>query len=407
MPIRVLMVHNFYGSSAPSGENQVVKAEMDLLQARGHQVELFARHSDDIRAKGLRGAIKGAMATPWNPYSARALAKKALDFRPDVVHAHNTFPLISPAIFPRLRGMAARVLTLHNYRLFCAAGVPLRNGHVCTQCLDRHHPGPSLLHGCYRESRVATLPLAANIALHRARGTWKHDVDAFIALTSFQHALMCQSGLPGERVHVKPNFYPGRPTSVPWELRSNCAVFVGRLSDEKGVRDLIKAWMQWGANAPELRIIGDGPLRAELEAIAAGGAIKFMGQLSSAAAQAEIAHARLLVLPSICYEGFPMVVREAFAYGTPVAVSRLGALPGIVREGACGALFHPSDYVSLLTEVRFLWEQPNKLQALANAARSEFEACYTEETNYQLLMNIYQQAMTASRKQSVSRVTSS
>ncbi|MGC3982222.1 MAG: glycosyltransferase family 4 protein [Steroidobacteraceae bacterium] len=394
--MRILFVHNFYGSEAPSGENQVVKAEIELLTQRGHQVELFARYSDDIRGKGVRGVIQGALATPWNPFSVSALRKKVADFQPDVVHAHNTFPLISPAIFPALRGRTARVLTLHNYRLFCAAGVPLRDGLVCTECLDKHHPGPALLHGCYRGSRIATLPLAASIGLHRLRGTWTQDVDAFIALTEFQRATMSRAGLPADKVHIKPNFYPGYPEVVPWEARADKVVFVGRLSDEKGVRDLIKAWRQWGAAAPLLRIVGDGPLRAELQNMAADGSVQFMGQLDSAAAQAEIANARLLILPSVCFEGFPMVVREAFAYGTPVAVSRLGALPSIVRDGACGALFNPADYVSLLTEVRLLWERPNTLHTLAAAARSEFESCYTEAMNYRILMDIYQRAISTS-----------
>lgn len=192
--MRVLLVHNFYRSSAPSGENQVFEMERALLERRGHQVDDFTRHSDEIVRQGARGAIKGAASTPWNPSSARKLRKRITSFNPDVVHAHNTFPLLSPAVFPAAKGIA-RVLTLHNYRLFCAAAIPMREGRVCTDCLDRRSVFPALHHRCYRGSRVATVPLAASIALHRSRGTWATDVEAFIALSEFQRQRVVDAGL--------------------------------------------------------------------------------------------------------------------------------------------------------------------------------------------------------------------
>ncbi|MBK9198592.1 MAG: glycosyltransferase [Betaproteobacteria bacterium] len=183
-----------------------------MLQSRGHEVAEFTRHSDEIRGPGVWGSIKGAAATPWNPWSARAIRQAVARFLPDVVHVHNTFPLISPAIFHALAGTGvARVLTLHNYRLFCPAAIPMRAGKVCTDCLDRRSVLPALQHGCYRNSRLATVPLALNVALHRAAGTWAHQVDAFIALTEFQRQRVVDAGLPASRVFVKPNFYPGNP----------------------------------------------------------------------------------------------------------------------------------------------------------------------------------------------------
>ena len=399
--MRVLLAHNYYGSSAPSGENQVFDAEGKLLRQRGHEVSECLRHSDAIRSKGAWGALQGALSTPWNPFAAAAIKRAVAARQPDVVHVHNTFPLLSPAIFHAIGHRAARVLTLHNYRLFCPAAIPMRAGRVCIDCLDRRSVLPALQHGCYRGSRLATLPLVANVALHRFLGTWTKQVDAFIALTGFQRERMIEAGLHAELVHVKPNFYPGNPAIVPWADRRPSVVFAGRLTAEKGVVALVRAWLMWGASAPELRIVGDGDLRGELERLAATApevSIRFLGQLGGDAAQSEIARARLLVLPSEWFEGFPMVVREAFALGTPVAVSNIGPLPSIVRHGENGVVFAPGDPQSLLATVRTAWEKTGELERLAAGARKSFEALYTEEANYRVLMAIYAQAMEVSQR---------
>lgn len=394
--MKLLLTHNYYGSAAPSGENQVFEAERELLKQRGHAVGEFVRHSDTIRPKGAWGALQGALSTPWNPFAAAAAERAVAEHRPDVVHVHNTFPLLSPSIFYGIGGKAARVLTLHNYRLFCPAAIPMRAGEVCTECMDRRSVWPAVRHGCYRNSRVATLPLAAKVALHRRLGTWTNQVDAFIALSAFQRERMTGAGLPAELVHVKPNFYPGDPAVVAWAERSQCVVFAGRLTAEKGVRALVQAWLAWGQSAPELRIVGDGDLRGELERLAAqslGVPIRFLGQLPAGAAQQEIARARLLVLPSECFEGFPMVVREAFAFGTPAAVSDIGPLPSIVRRGENGVTFKPADSQSLLEAVRAVWESKGELERLAEGARRSFKDLYSEEANYRMLMAIYEQAV--------------
>lgn len=373
----------------------VFEAEKTLLEKRGHAVASFTRESDEIRGQGLRGAFKGAVAVPWNSFSASALQRLVEVFQPDVVHAHNTFPLISPAIFHAVGRRSARVLTLHNYRLLCPAAIPVRAGRVCTDCLDSRSVWPAMRYGCYRGSRVATAPLAFGVALHRRLSTWQRQVDAFIALTDFQKERMVDGGLPAEKVHVKPNFYPGNPGVPPWQERHEYAVFAGRLTSEKGVASLILGWAKWAAlgdGVPELRIVGDGPLRGQLENLAKNLPVKFLGQLSSSEAQAQIAGARLLLLPSECFEGFPMVIREAFAFGTPVAVSNLGPLPSIVQHGVNGLVFEPGNPASLASVVRKAWHSPRLLQGLSEGARQAFEARYTEEANYHQLMRIYEAA---------------
>lgn len=388
----VMLAHNFYRSSVPSGENQVFEMERDLLLQNGHDVSEFIRTSDKLLSEGIVGVIKGALNTPWSLSSARDIRGVLTNDKVDILHVHNTFPAISPSIFWAARGLAARVITLHNYRLFCANAIPMRGGNVCTECLDKRSAVPSLKHGCYRNSRLASAPLATSVAVHRKIGTWQHQVDAFICLSEFQKELMIEAGLPRHKVHVKPNFYPGMPEVIPWKARRPAVVFAGRLGAEKGVVSLLRAWRMWGADAPELRIVGDGPLRRKLEEMAEGLPVTFLGQLPMEKAQREIADNMLQILPSEWFEGFPMVIREAFAFGTPAAVSNIGPLPSIVTKGLNGIVFEASNPASLLGEVKGAWAEAGLLKRLGIGARKEFEAKYTEQANYQQLRDIYNEA---------------
>lgn len=364
-----------------------------MLQDYGHEVEVFVRHSDNIRSKGELGKVIGGIVTPWNFQMIHAIKRTVRRFCPDVVHIHNTFPLISPSIFHAIGSYFPRVMTLHNYRLFCPAGIPMRDGKICIDCLRERTPLPALYYGCYRDSHVSTIPLAISVALHRALGTWTQQVEAFIALSDFQRNLMSSAGLPLTKVHVKPNFFPGIPEVMAWRERHGYVVFVGRLSREKGLICLLQAWAGWGPSAPELRIVGDGNLRPTLEKMASGLPVHFLGQMPAAAAQAQIAGANLLVLPSECFEGFPMVVPEAFAFGTPVAVSNLGPLPSIVASGENGLVFEPSAPHSLLEVVQSAWQTPGLLERIGKHARAEFEEKYTEDANYSRLIKIYESAI--------------
>lgn len=399
--MRVLLVHNFYGSENPSGENVAFAAERDLLLSRGIEVALFERRSDDIRSSGIGGLILGGLSTPYNFKSASAMRALALEWRPDIVHAHNTFPLISPAVFRAVRDFpCAVVLTLHNYRLFCAAGMPTRDGRICTECLDSRSVTPALRHRCYRNSVLATIPLAASIALHRSMGTWERYVDRFIALTHHQRETMIDAGLPRPLVRVKPQFYPGSPEPIRWNERDDKVLFVGRLSPEKGVRSLIEAWERLGHEAPRLEIVGDGPERRSLENTIQSRGIAnvcLLGHLCFEETQARIAKARLLVVPSTWFEGFPMVIREAFALGVPVAASRLGSLSELVQEGVNGLLFAPDSPEQLAKAVRAAWNDPAALERLAAGARQTFLASYTEAANFESLMATYQEAASERR----------
>jgi len=401
--LKVLLIHNHYGSEAPSGENTVFEAEKTLLRDFGHEVVEYTRHSDEIRSQGVWGAVKGAASVVWNPFSLKHVRRLIESEKPDVMHVHNSFPLLSPAIFHAAKETnTATVLTLHNYRLFCAAGIPMREGRPCTLCLDQQSVMPALKYGCYRSSRLATLPLAASIALHRQIGTWTKQVDAFIALTDFQSQKMIDAGLPADKVHIKPHFYANPPKSVPWVERENRVVFVGRLGEEKGVKYLIDAWLAWGDQAPVLDLIGEGPegasLRREVAEHGMQKKIIFHGQLAFEDTQKSIARSLLLILPSICFEGFPMVIREAFALGVPVAASRLGSMASLIQDGENGVLFNPGDERDLFQVVSSLWGDHTSLSRMGEIARHTFENQYKAEKNIKTLMSIYEQAINHRRQ---------
>jgi len=391
--MKILFAHNYYGSSAPSGENRAFDAERAMMARHGHEVESYTRHSDELRAQGAWGSVRGALSTPWNPWSARAVRQAVARFRPDVVHVHNTFPLLSPAIFSAAGGRCARVLTLHNYRLRCAAGILMRDGAVCTLCLNGNSAWPAVRHGCYRNSRLATIPLAASIVAHRALGTWERHVDAFIVLSEFQRSVLIDAGFPASKLHVKPNFHPGDAPPLEWPERKPYVIFAGRLTVEKGVHTLFEAWRRWGSGAPELRVAGDGALRSSLEASAKGLPIRFLGQLDAAEAQSQIAAAKLLVLPSECLEGLPMVLVEAFASGTPVAASAMGPLPDLVEDGVSGLVFMPRNPEAMAHTLRAAWGAPGLLERLAAGARAAFEEKFAEAPNYDRLSSIYRHAI--------------
>ncbi len=406
-PERIVLAHNYYGSEAPSGENHVFENERDLLRARGHAVTEFARHSDTIRRQGALGLLRGALATPWNPLSRRRLRAVLERERPAVLHVHNTFPLLSPAVLHAARGLpVATVVTLHNYRLFCAAALLLRDGRVCTDCIDRASVLPALRYGCYRGSRAATAPLAASIALHRLLGTFTSHVDAFVVFTPFQRDLASRAGLPAERIHVHPQFHPAPPAvPEPWSARAG-ALYVGRLAPEKGVAVLLEAWRRWGADAPPLTVAGDGPERARLEAFAResglSAAVHFLGRVSHPEVERLLGRTQLLIAPSLWFEGFPLVLREAFASGVPVAASRIGALATIVEEDRTGLLFKPGDPGDLTARVRAAFERQGRLEALGAGARRTFEERYTAEAGYRSLVSVYRQAAEVRRHRAVS-----
>nr|WP_259331163.1 glycosyltransferase family 4 protein [Thermus thermophilus] len=327
------------------------------------------------------------LVTLWNQGAYRRVREAIRQHRPDLVHVHNTFPLASPAVIHAAKAEGVPVvMTLRNYRLLCVNALFFREGRVCEDCLGRL-PWRGVVHGCYRDSRLASLGVASMLALHRALRTW-NLVDRFIALTEFARQKFVEGGLPAEKIVVKPNFV--HPDPGPGEGRGGYALFVGRLSPEKGVRTLLRAWALLGGRVP-LKVVGDGPLADEVrEAARRLPGVEWLGRKSPKEVYALMGEAAFLVFPSEWYETFGRVAIEAFAKGTPVVASRIGAVGEVTEDGRTGLHFRPGDPEDLAAKVEWLLAHPEELARMRKEARAEYETKYTAERNYEQLMAIYQ-----------------
>jgi glycosyltransferase involved in cell wall biosynthesis len=390
--VKVLLTHNAYQQRG--GEDRVVEAEARLLQEHGHTVVRYGRHNDELRGRGPLATLSAGIETIWASGSLREMKSLISREEPDVVHFHNTFPLISPAVYYACAEAGVPVVqTLHNYRLLCPAALFLRDGKVCEECLGWNVALPGMLHRCYRGSRIATAAVTAMLAVHRAMGTWREKVAVYIALTEFARRKFIAGGLPAERIVVKPNFVASDPG--PRQGPGQYALYVGRLSEEKGLRVLMRAWGRLSEPIP-LRIAGDGPLVDEIADEIRGKEqqrVELLGRLPQAEITRLMHGARFLVLPSVCYENFPLTVAEAFACGLPVIASRLGAMAEIIEDGATGLHFVPGDAQDLAAKVEWAWSHPEELGELGGAARIEYQSKYTWTRNYERTMNIYARAM--------------
>lgn len=358
----------------------------------GHQVEIYVKSNHDIQDSTLASRLTLVKKTIWGGDTREEFADLIRRHRPDVVHVHNTFMRISPSIYSVCQEANVPVVqTLHNYRLFCSAATLFRNGQVCEECVE-HSLWRGVSHGCYRNSRGATATVALMLAAHRTIGTWSRNVDCYIALTEFARQKSVASGLPAAKICVKPNFLAEDPGVRTEEGRY--ALYVGRLSPEKGLKTLFSAW-QRAQNRIPLQIIGDGPMRAGLEAEAGSrlGPVSFQGRLPRERTLNAIKGARFLLLPSEWYEGFPMTIAEAFACGVPVICSRLGAMAEIVDDHRTGLHFTAGNDEDLAQKVAWAWNHPAEMAEMGRAARHEYETRYTSQRNYSLLMDIYEQAI--------------
>jgi len=387
--MRVLQVHNHYQQAG--GEDQVFAAEGQLLESAGHEVVRFEM---DNRTIGSRGSIGLALKTIWNRQSYRQLSELIRTKRPQVMHVHNTFPLISPAAFYAAHRQNLPVVqTLHNYRLLCPAATFYRDGHICQDCLGHSVPWPGVRHACYRASRATSAGAAAMLTIHRALRTWRRCVDRFIALSSFAKGKFVEAGFPAERVTVKPNFLFPEPTLGTGS--GGYAVFAGRLAPEKGIDTLLEAWkILAGASLP-LKIVGDGLMSKEVEQAVACSQykIQWLGHRSPSETQEIIGDASLLIFPSQWYEPFGLVAIEAFAKGTPVLASNMAAMTELVRPGATGDLFEPANPADLANKVQQMAQNADLLRRMRSEARREFEAKYTAATNYRMMIDIYESAI--------------
>ncbi|MEW1659450.1 glycosyltransferase [Streptomyces sp. NPDC093707] len=391
--MHVLVVHNRYASAQPSGENKVVDQEAALLRAAGHRVEVFERRSDDIAARSLLNKAAVPLLVPWNPAVRSELAARLRAERPDVVHVHNVFPLLSPAVLAACAdaGVPA-VATLHNYTQVCPPGTLQRDGRPCTECVGAA-PLPAVRHGCYRGSRLATVPLAVSLSVNRRR--WWSGVERFLCISAAQRDVLVRAGMPAERLAVKHNFVP-----EPDVRRAGAGahlLYLGRLAEAKGVRLLMAAWDEIAADGGvgvPLVIAGTGPLEREVSAWAEGrDDVRYVGLLDPARCQQAVARSVAVLAPSTWLEAFGLVVVEAMAAGVPIVAAGHGAFVELVEDGVTGLLHRPGKAASLVSCIRRIAAEPARNREMGQAARRRYEQGFCPAVGLERLVDAYRTAI--------------
>jgi len=380
--LRILQVHTRYRQ--PGGEDVVVDVERQLLEAAGHRVKT---HLID-NPVDLRSSVASLARSPWNSRSAAQVLAKALEFRPDVVHVHNTWFALSPSVFPTLQdGGFPVVATIHNYRLTCVNALLYRDGGPCLDCVGRL-PWRGVLHRCYRDSALQSAAVAVTIATHRARRTWHDDVSRIIVLTRFAANMLARSGIPESRIVVKPNAVtdPGPRSSPP--STNDSILYVGRFTEDKGVLDLLGAWGKAKLRDLQLTMIGSGPLLDRIRGSGEPG-ITALGHVPSAEVHRRMLDARALVLPSRWFEGMPMVLLEAMAAGLPVVVPAHGDL--LDTAGPGGVEFRALDVDSLAGALGVLSDDAT-VDSRGASSRSEYLSRFTPAESASNLIRIYNDA---------------
>ena len=377
--MRILLVHNRYLHRG--GEDAVFDEEAGMLAAAGHTVRTHVRDNHEISAIG---AVHAGAASIWSPATYRSIRSMIGDWAPDVVHVHNSFPLVSPAIYWAASHAGVPVVkTLHNFRLACLQGTFLRDVKACEDCLGKL-PLKGVLKRCYRGSAAQSGVLAAGLVAHRLAGTYRSRINRFIALDASSVPKFVAAGIPADRIRVKPNCVAMQPVAPAWQRQGG--LFVGRLSAEKGIQTLAAALT--AAQPPGFKVIGTGDLLPLL----AGTGATLLGQCKPAEVYARMAQASYLVLPSIGFEQFPRVVAEAFALGLPVIASNRGALANLVQPGLTGLLVAPGDTEGLAAQLRWAEANPGTLLAMGEHCRQAYAARLSPAANLQSLLEIYREA---------------
>jgi glycosyltransferase involved in cell wall biosynthesis len=386
--LKVLVVHNRYRSEQPSGENNVVDQEVQLLASAGHNVRLFERRSDDIASMSFAGKATVPLRVPWNRAVRSELTALLRSDRPDVVHIHNTFPLLSPSVVAACNDAEVpAVATLHNYGMVCPPGTLYRDGHVCTECVGGA-PLPAVQHGCYRDSRLATLPMALSTASNRRR--WWSGISRFFCISDAQRQVLIGAGMPEPSMLVKHNFVadPAARRTLPGEH----VLYLGRLTEEKGIRLLMAAWDSLDIDMP-LVLAGTGPLQDEVTRWASNRRdVQYLGLRSKIECQNLLSRAATVVAPSTWLEAFGLVVVEAMAADVPAVAPAHGAFPELIDDGVTGLLYTPGDPTALADSLRRI-VAPARNHEMGEAARLRYEKDFTPSVGLDRLIAGYQAAI--------------
>lgn len=393
--LHILQVHNFY--QLAGGEDQVVKNEAELLQKHGHSVICYRRSNAEIAGMRLFRKALLPFEVVFSPRTFIEVRRLIQREKIDLVHVHNTLALISPSVF--YAAFSCRVpvvMTVHNFRLLCPGAVFYRDGKICEDCVKKGL-FCSVRHGCYRNSRVATLLCAFSMQIHRLCGTYRRLY--YICLTKFQkEKLLALKQMNPDRVFVKPNYMPGDAKPVPAGERDRYFLYAGRLEENKGVKVLLRAFrilkdaQKAGASVPEpelkLIVCGDGNLAKWCAAYKKKHGltnVSLRGGVPNETVRALMSRARGVIVPSLWYEGFPLVLAEAFGVRTPVIGSDLGNVGSLIMENGGGITFPAGDAKALAAAL--LAFDPAKIR-FENAKERLWE--WSEDGNYRKLIQIYE-----------------
>lgn len=387
--MRILTLHNYTGNYAFGGEGKVFEDETRLLRDHGHEVCQYKCTNSEIMEAKLHKKIKAFINAPWSKSSYRTNQETIEKFKPDIMHVHNFFFILSPSIFRAAKDAGIpTVVTLHNFRFISPCSQLLRNGQICEICLNKN-PWRIMLYRCYRKSFMANLFRYRIYYWGKKKYRWINDIDSFIALTEFGREKYIEGGLPAEKIYVKPNFIDDPITGGKNAPNGHGAIFVGRISKEKGLKTLMQAWLN--VDYP-LTVVGDGPQMAEIKSIAPKNVL-FVGEKSNEEVMRAIQEASFMVFPSELYEGFPLTILEAMAAGRAVIASDLGPRGEMVHDKKTGLLFRAGDPDDLGEKAKYLADHPLHCTEMGRAARQEYLEKYTEKINYRMLIEIYEQTI--------------
>lgn len=381
------MLHNRYLERG--GEDTSFQMEVDLLRHHGCTVEVYEENNKRIEKLGV---LRTALRSSWSVESYRNIRKMLREQKFDVLHVQNFFPLISPSAYYAAHHENVPVVqTLRNYRLLCPPGTFYRNDAICEDCLHKAVPWPGVMHKCYRGSFAGSAAIGAMVSLNRLMGTWRNKVDLYVALTDFSRDKFIEGGLPADKIVVKNNFIAPVPEVGPGG--GGYVVFVGRLTREKGILTVLAAWERLDGKVP-LKIVGTGPLEAEVKAAADRiPGIDYLGWQDPESVLDLMGKAEITLFPSQWYETFGRVVIESLAKGTPVVGSRLGAIAELIDDGRNGFLFRPGDPVDLSEKIVDAWAKRDKTNSIRSMLREEVVAKYSGEKNYPRLIEVYERAI--------------
>ena len=395
--MKILVIHNRYQIRA--GEDAVFEKEVNLLQQYGHEVATWVVDNQHIDSRGLLNKLSLGINTIWSLKSYREMSRRIRDFKPDIVHVHNILPLLSPSIFYACQFQKTPIVqTLHNYRLGCPVATFFREGQVCEDCL-KQSLWSGIYYGCYRNSRLQTGTIATMLQVHRYLGTWKNQVDGYIAVSQFLKDKVIQVGISPAKIYVKPNFVTLTSSSLENIEFGSYYLYVGRLVEEKGILWLLETYKGMNPKYP-LMIVGEGDLVELVKDYTVNNPmIRYVGVQSKEQVLVWMRGAIALIFPSLWYECCPLTIIEAYSQNLPVVGTNLGAMLELIKSRQTGLFFEKFNVESFKEQIIYIESDLERWLNTKKNLRSFVDNLFFRELNYKFLIDIYQKVIHRNKNQ--------